>query len=74
MSNFFTIYNEDGFPIGSVRKAYLVKFVDPKKEYDVINLAPHQSKSGKRELGNFTLKGEDLTENQIWQLFIREAL
>ena len=70
----FTIYNEDGFPVGSVRKAYPVKFVDPKKEYDVSYLAPHQSKSGERESGIFTLKGEDLTENQIWQLFLREAL
>lgn len=70
----FTIYNEDSFPIGNVRKAYLVKFVDPKKEYEVNYLAPHQSKSGNREVGNFTLKGEDLTENQVWQLFLREAL
>lgn len=69
-----SIYNEEGFPIGSINKGYIVKFVDPNKEYSVSYLAPHQSGSGKRESGNFTLKGEDLTENQIWQLFLRESL
>jgi len=60
--------------LAGVRRSYLVKFVDPSKEYDVTYLAPHQSESGNREEGIFTLKGEDLTEKQILQLFLREAL
>jgi len=31
----FTIYNEDGFPIGSVRKAYPVKYVERKNYKDL---------------------------------------
>jgi len=74
ISKTITIYSNTQFPLGSVRRSYLVKFVDPSKEYDVDYLAPHQSKSGEKERGIFTLKGEDLTEKQILQLFLREAL
>ena len=73
-SKTLSIYDDLQLPLGSVRRSYLVKFVDPSKEYDVDYLAPHQSKSGDREEGIFTLKGEDLTEKQILQLFLREAL
>ncbi len=67
----YTVYNETGFPIGSIRKAYIVKFVDPEKEYTVdYNIKP----DGTKERGIFTLKGKDLTENQIWQLFLKETL
>lgn len=74
ISKILTIYTDSQLPLGSVRRSYLVKFVDPSKEYNVDYLAPHQSKSGEKERGNFTLKGEDLTEKQILQLFLREAL
>lgn len=73
-SKTLSIYDDLQLPLGSVRRSYLVKFVDPSKEYDVGYLAPHQSQSGNREEGIFTLKGENLTEKQILQLFLREAL
>jgi len=57
--------------LGSVRRSYLVKFVDPEKEYDVDYII---KQDGTKETGIFTLKGEDLTEKQILQLFLREAL
>lgn len=61
-------------PLGNIRRSYLVKFVDPSKLYDVEYLAPHQSTSGEIVYGFFKLKGEDLTENQILNLFLHEAL
>ena len=45
-----------------VRRSYLVKFVDPKKEYPVTYTINHD---GTRVNEPAMLKGEDLTENQI---------
>lgn len=60
--------------LGTVRRSYFVKFIDPSKEYKVAYLTPSQSESGKRESGIFKLKGKDLTENQILQLLLSETL
>jgi len=67
----YTIYNENGLPLGSINKAYIVKFVDPEKGYTVDYIV---KQDGTKERGIFTLKGKDLSEPQIWQLFLREAL
>ncbi len=69
-----SIIDNRGNILGSMRKSYLVKFVNSKEKYEVNYLASHQSKSGNREDGFFQLKGEDLTENQIFQLFLQEKL
>jgi len=69
-----SIVDNRGNILGSMRKPYLVKFVNPKEKYEVNYLASHQSKSGNREDGFFQLKGEDLTEKQIFQLFLQEKL
>ena len=73
-SKTLSIYDDLQLLLGSIRRSYLVKFVDPSKKYDVTYLASHQSRSGNREEGFFTLKGEDLTEKQILQLFLSETL
>lgn len=71
ISRILTIYTDSQLPLGSVRRSYLVKFVDPEKEYTVdYNI----KQDGTKERGIFTLKGADLTEKQILQLFLREAL
>lgn len=70
----FRIIDDKGKVVGTIKKSYLSKFVDPKKEYDVNYLTPHQSMENKRECGFFKLHGEDLTENQIWELFLSSAL
>lgn len=57
--------------IKMMRGGYLVKFVEPKKEYSVSYTIDH---SGKRVDGPAVLKGEDLTEPQIIDLFLREQL
>jgi len=54
-----------------VRRSYLVKFVDPKKEYPVTYTIKHD---GTRVNEPTMLKGEDLTENQIAQLFSKGLL
>jgi hypothetical protein len=68
------IINEAGDVLGYFRKPYLTRFVNPTKKYEVDYLASHQSESGKRENKFFEIKGEDLTENQIFQLFLKEKL
>ena len=70
----FFIVDNRGNILSSIRKSYLVKFVNSKEKYEVNYLASHQSKSGNREDGFFQLNGEDLTENQIFQLFLQEKL
>ena len=57
--------------LGSIRRSYLVKFVDPQKEYLVDYII---KQNGNKETGMFMLKGKDLTENQILGLFLREEL
>lgn len=57
--------------LGRFRRSYLVKFVDPKKEYTVDYII---GQDGTKKIGTFVLKGEDLTENQILQLFLKELL
>ena len=54
-----------------VRRSYLVKFVDPNKEYPVTYTRKHD---GTRVNDTVMLKGEDLTENQIAQLFSKGLL
>ena len=54
-----------------VRRSYLVKFVYPKKEYPVTYTIKHD---GTRVNEPAMLKGEDLTENQIAQLFSKGLL
>lgn len=70
-SRTLSINDDLQLPLGSVRRSYLVKFVDPNKEYDVDYII---KQDGTKEIGIFTLKGADLTEKQILQLFLREAL
>ena len=70
-SRILSINDDLQLPLGSFRRSYLVKFVDPEKEYDVDYII---KQDGTKETGIFTLKGEDLTEKQILQLFLREAL
>jgi len=53
------------------RRAYLSRFVDPKKEYPVSYTV---NQDGSRIYENTFLKGEDLTENQIAILFSQELL
>lgn len=54
-----------------VSTAYLVKFVDPTKEYPVsYTMDNHGNKKYKPAM----IKGEDLTQNQIAELFSRELL
>jgi hypothetical protein len=60
--------------VGVIRKSYPVRFVNSERDYDVNYLAPHQSLKKQREEGFFTLKGKDLTENQIWKLFLLGSL
>ena len=66
-----SINDELKLPIGNISRSYLVKFVDPEKEYDVDYII---KQDGSKENGVFTLKGNDLTETQILQLFLRESL
>jgi hypothetical protein len=49
-----------------VTRSYLAKFVDPDKVYPVTYTINHD---GTRVNESAMLKGEDLTENQIAQLF-----
>jgi hypothetical protein len=70
----YSIVDEKGNIVGTIRETYPVRFVDPEREYDVNYLAPHQSLTRQREEGYFTLKGKDLTQNQIWQLFLLGSL
>ena len=70
-SRILSINDDLQLPLGSVRRSYLVKFVDPEKEYDVDYII---KQDGSKENGVFTLKGNDLTESQILQLFLRESL
>ena len=70
-SRILSINDDLQLPLGSVRRSYLVKFVDPEKEYDVDYII---KQDGTKETGIFTLKGKDLTEKQILTLFLREAL
>lgn len=67
MSSKLTVYNSKGELIGRIRKAYLVKFVDPKKMYPV----DHHFSSGERVNTPTTLVGADLTENQIVSIFLK---
>lgn len=53
-----------------VRRSYLVKFVDPKREYPVTYTIKHGTRVNEPAI----LKGEDLTENQIAQLFSKGML
>jgi len=57
--------------LGSIRRSYLVKFIDPNKDYTVCY---NIKQDGTKEYGVFTFKGGDLTENQILQLFLDESL
>lgn len=66
----YSIVDRRGNIVGTIRETYPVRFVDPEREYDVNYLAPHQSPKNKRENGYFKLKGEDLTQKQIWYLFL----
>ena len=66
----YRIIDENGVVVGTIRDTYPVRFIDPEKEYEVNYLAPHQSPRNKREEGYFTLKGQDLTQKQIWQIFL----
>ena len=70
-SRILSINDDLQLPLGSVRRSYLVKFVDPEKEYDVDYII---RQDGTKYFGNFTLKGKDLTEKQILTLFLCEAL
>lgn len=54
-----------------VRISYLTKFVDEKKEYPVSYTIDN---NGKRVNTPTMLKGEDLTQNQIAELFSKELL
>lgn len=58
----------------NTRRGYLVKFVDPNKIYEVSYLAGHQTSDGKGKEGLAEVKGSDLTENQIVELFKNERL
>jgi len=66
------VKNHDGkIETMNVRRGYLVKFVDPEKlyltSYYINNEGARVSHMGK-------VKGSDLTENQIAELFWRELL
>lgn len=54
-----------------VRISYLTKFVDEKKEYPVSHTIDN---NGKRVNTPTMLKGEDLSQNQIAELFSKELL
>ncbi len=54
-----------------VRIAYLVKFVNPNKMYPVSYTI---KQDGTKVIGLSELKGEDLSENQIAELFSLELL
>ncbi len=54
-----------------VRRCYLVKFVNPSKMYPVSYTI---KQDGTKVIGLSELKGEDLTENQIAELFSKELL
>lgn len=54
-----------------VRQINPVKFIDPKKEYPVNYII---SQSGEKIYKNQMLKGEDLTEPQIFELFFNGTL
>ena len=64
------IFDGDTY-LGEVRKAYLVKFVDPDRFYELHYLI---KQDGTKVYGNFAVKGEDLTQNQILWLFLAEKL
>lgn len=55
----------------NVNRSCLVKFVDPQKEYPVDYTI---TQNGIRVNEPAILKGEDLTENQIAQLFLKGLL
>jgi hypothetical protein len=64
--------NPDGSVVErKIRRSYLVKFVDPEKEYPV---SYKIGTDGARIESPGMLLGKDLTENQIADLFIRELL
>ena len=48
-----------------MKKINYALLVDGRKNYTVPYLTAWQSASGKKEEGEFVLKGTDLTENQI---------
>ena len=55
----------------NVRDSYLVKFVNPNQEYPVT----YTIKQDGTKINEPTmLKGEDLTQNQIVELFVKELL
>jgi hypothetical protein len=54
----------------SIRRSCLVKYVDPKKEYPI----SYQMSATGRENKPAILRGEDLTENQIAELFSKGLL
>ncbi len=54
-----------------VRCSYLVKFVNPNQEYPVTYTI---KQDGTRVNEPAILKGEDLTEPQITELFVKELL
>ena len=70
----YSIVDSKGNIVGTIRETYSVRFIAPEREYVVNYLAPHQSAKNQREEGFFTLKGEDLTQKQIWQLFLKGVL
>lgn len=55
----------------NVRRGYLVKFVDPEKMYLT---SYYINNDGARVSKMSKVKGSDLTENQIAELFWRELL
>jgi len=70
-SKILSIYDELQLPLGDVRRSYLVKFVDENKEYPC---SYSIQQDGTKIKGNFMLKGCDLTEPQILELFLKELL
>lgn len=54
-----------------IRPAYLVKFVNPERMYPVTYQI---TQSGEKLLGDFDVKGADLTEKQIGDLFEKQLL
>lgn len=55
----------------TLRRGYLTKFVDPKKNYPI---SYYVDNDGKRIKIIKEAKGEDLSENQIAELFSKELL
>ena len=70
----YSIVDSKGNIVGTIRETYPVRLIVPERLYVVNYLAPHQSNKNQREEGFFMLKGEDLTQKQIWQLFLAGVL